>query len=480
MAIYLDTVSHDKIFAALPNLPIIVNHLLDGELQNREFLDEIMSTKYTDEVLPSIPSCNCGLLTGGSVKGQLCRQCNTRALPVTEKDLKPILWLETPEGIDTFITPIAWHMLNKGLTFGGVSLLEWLCNPLYRPPNNRRNPKLEKLMKLGIKRSLNNFYRNFDDIINQLLNAKIIRSSTRSKQSVIEWINLNRDNIFSEHQPLPNRSNFIKEATSTTTYISKDFTLAVDALSTFSMLCKDDSGFNQKKREAYMVKYTKQLYEYYDYLFGLGMMARKEGWFRRHIYGSRLPYTARAVITSLTCRHSYDELKLPWGLSLALFKVHITSKLLKRRKGDGVPWNPLQIESLIITHYKRYHPLLDEILQELIEECPDKGIPVLFQRNPTLKMLSAQLFFVTEIKTNPRDISISLPILAVRPMNADFDGDELNLKLMEDQKKAREARALMMHRGVMSLSSPRQISGDVWLSPPLVSTISNWLNCDDL
>ena len=480
MAIHIDTVSHDKVFATLPTMPVIINDLLDGDLKNREILDDRMCTKYTDEVLPSIPSCNCGYLRGGSVKGQLCNQCNTRALPATEKDLIPILWIETPKGIDAFITPIAWNMLNKGLTFGGVSLLEWLCNPLYRLPNTRRNVKLEKLIKLGIKRSLNNFYRNFDSIIDQLVEARIIRPSTRSKQSVLEWIAQNRDCIFSKHLPLPNRATFIKEVTATTTYISKDFTLAVDAISTIGLLCKEDNNYNQNKRESYMVKAIKQFYEYYRYLFGKGMMARKEGWFRRHIYGSRLPYTARAVITSLTCRHQYDELILPWGLALSLFKVHITGKLLKRRKGNGIPWNPLQIEALIITHYKRHHPLLDEILQELIEECPDKGIPVLFQRNPTLKMLSAQLFFVTKIKTNPNDISISLPILAVKPMNADFDGDELNLKLLEDQKKANSARALMMHRGVMSLAKPRQISGDVWLSSPLVSTISNWLNCDDL
>ncbi|MFO5520891.1 hypothetical protein ACLBP3_30230, partial [Klebsiella pneumoniae] len=46
-----------------------------------------------------------------------------------------------------------------------------------------------------------------------------------------------------------------------------------------------------------------------------------------HMFGARLNATARAVITSISDPHDYDELHIPWGVGCQLLKYHLTNKL---------------------------------------------------------------------------------------------------------------------------------------------------------
>ncbi len=63
--------------------------------------------------------------------------------------------------------------------------------------------------------------------------------------------------------------------------------------------------------------------------------------------------------------------------------------------------------------------MLDAIFRELIEESPYMGIPVIFQRNPSLSRASAQLLYVTRVKTNPADNTIGVSTLVISGSNAD-------------------------------------------------------------
>ena len=59
-------------------------------------------------------------------------------------------------------------------------------------------------------------------------------------------------------------------------------------------------------------------------------------------------------------------------------------------------------------------------MNELIAEAPNQRIPVIFQRNPTLHRGSAQLLYITKVKKDPRDITISLSVLVLSAPNADL------------------------------------------------------------
>ena len=175
---------------------------------------------------------------------------------------------------------------------------------------------------------------------------------------------------------------------------------------------------SQTVREVRAVKAISQLASYYR-TFQQEALRGKYGWFRKHVFGSRLHFTFRAVISSLSERHSYDELHLPWSLSVTAFKIHLTSKLIKRG------FTPNQINEFLYEHVLKYHPLLDELFQELVSESPCGGIPVVFQRNPSLARTSAQTLRVTRVKTDVDINTISLSVLVLKGPNADFDGRAL-------------------------------------------------------
>ena len=74
----------------------------------------------------------------------------------------------------------------------------------------------------------------------------------------------------------------------------------------------------------------------------------------------------------------------------------------------------------IAEHTLRYDPLIHQFMEELIAEARSgKGIPILLNRNPSLKRLSIQRLYLTKVKTNVRDKTISLSVLILKGYNAD-------------------------------------------------------------
>ena len=136
------------------------------------------------------------------------------------------------------------------------------------------------------------------------------------------------------------------------------------------------------------------------------------------MFGTRVHFSSRAVISSNTGVHKYDELWIGWGHGVTMLGLHLTNKLMRQH---GM--SPNQAEALLKEYTAKYHPLLDQLFQELINESRDKGLWCIFERNPSLSRASTQRMKITRIKTDPNDPTITLSILAVKGFNADFDGD---------------------------------------------------------
>ncbi|MNI36948.1 RNA polymerase Rpb1, domain 2 [compost metagenome] len=139
-------------------------------------------------------------------------------------------------------------------------------------------------------------------------------------------------------------------------------------------------------------------------------------------------------------------------------------------------FTPNEANKFLYENTLRYHPLLDELFQELINESPRKGIPVIFQRNPTLTRLSAQRLYIRRIKKDPRINTISPSVNILSGMNADFDGDALNGIVILDQKTLEKLDPLAPRNGVLDLRAPRAISGHVSLSSTIIATIANFIH----
>tara|TARA_B100000929_G_scaffold185186_2_gene146619 strand:- start:71 stop:1384 length:1314 start_codon:yes stop_codon:yes gene_type:complete len=428
MGVHLRLVNHDELFRKATNVPIIVNQFDLQSQAHMEQLNELIYTTYNDDSLEIQPRCECGQVSGEFNVGVVCDNCGVPCLSVTERPLESSLWIASPQGVDRLINPEVWIILSKRLMDGGVSVLEWLTNPYMVVPPEKEPLSIKKLKEKGVPRGLNNFVRHFDEIMDLLINGKIIKNGKlEERQELMVFLKENRAALFCQHLPIPSKLAFITEKTPMGTYADPTMGPAVEAIRTISSIENSITPITQAKRESRAVKAIMQLAEYYETFFSKSL-GPKPGWFRKHIYGSRVHFSFRAVISSISEPHDYEEVHLPWSMSVMFFKVHLISKLLKPSPtmlGSGLiqrGMTPNEALRYLHQHTLKYDPLLDEIFQELISESPYKGVPILLQRNPSLTRGSIQQLFVTKIKTDPKVNTIGLSVLILSAFNADFDG----------------------------------------------------------
>lgn len=362
-------------------------------------------TKYATDLLSNLPTCECGEIVGEHNVGVKCLNCNTEVASPLEQDLEPLLWMRAPNGVKALINPTVWTMLSEKFTRSGFDIVRWLTETTYKPAV--RTPAImEAVHALKIDRGYNNFVENFDAIIAALFELKGFKARKGEDDELQILLREYRHCVFSKYLPLPNRLLLVVEDTNVGTYVDPTVVGAVDAIQTIRGLDTPLATYSVRTKENRTIKTIAHLAEFYDNL-NRATLAKKEGIFRKHVYGTRSHFSFRAVISSITDRHEYDELHIPWGIGVSALRLHLMNKLLRRG------YTPNSAMSFLNEHAQKYHPLLDELFKLLIEECPYKGIPVVFQRNPSLERGSAQRMFVTKVKTDVNIPTVSLSILAV-------------------------------------------------------------------
>lgn len=414
--IYQEVVDFDEMFRSLTFAPIIANDYDISTPEGKEALNDLIYTRYDGDALNMTPTCGCHTLEGGSVLHSICPVCNEACEVPTDKPLVAILWMAVPVGIKAFMNPAMWIMLGKKLTTSKFNVLEWLCDANYAP-DFRHPPELQRLedglISAGIPRGLNSFYDNFDTIMQLVYELRVILPIMR--REIEPLIRENRDKIFCQHLPIPSKVSFVIESSRDTNYYDKNIPLAVDALRTIVSIEQGVRPVKGARRESKVVNAISKLSEYY-YGYFSDIFGGKYGLSRQHIVGSRVGFTARAVITSIIGPSNHDDLHTPWALSLQLFKLHITNKLW------GAPYylSPIQIDKLLKESAYTFNQTIYDVMQSLIAESPLGRIPVVFQRNPTLRPGSGQLLYICLIKKDPSDTTISLSNNVLNAATADL------------------------------------------------------------
>lgn len=410
MAVYQSLVNFDEVFSQLNTHPIIVNDIMDSSEEERETLKNSIYTKYNSDLLSNLPSCDCGEIKGEFNIGVLCSNCNTSVKSMMEQDIEPILWMRSPKGVAKLINPIVWTMLTLRFTRSGFDVLLWICDTSYR--SNCKIPNvLDEVQSRGIQRGYNYFVENFDWIMDTLFSIKSYKLKKGNRDYLYELIQRDRSCIFSDYIPLPNKALLVIEGTNVGTYADPVVVGAIDAIETIAGI--DSSLFQHSLRvkENRTIKCLSKLAEFNDNYYKTSL-AKKAGIFRKHVFGSRSHFSFRAVISSITEPHEYDEIHIPWGIATSVLRVHVLNKLLKR----GYDVN--KAIEFINVHAQKYNKELDDIFKELIAESPNRGIETISQRNPSLERGSVQLTRITKVKTDPNIPTVSISILIVKGLNA--------------------------------------------------------------
>lgn len=464
MSVYQRLVNLDQVFNQLATPPIIINDLATNTEEEKEELNKKIYTLYDSGVMEPVAHCECGKLSGEFNLGVICKSCNTAVSSALYQDLEPILWVRAPEGVTSLFNPHVWHILNKAFSISNFSIIRWICETTYNQP--REFKEIKTLQSLGIQRGYNYFVQNFENIIQKLAGLKAFTKPGKREyvNQVLDVLEQYRDCIFCKYIPLPNRVLLVIEDTNVGRYVDSVYFGLIDAIQMiasvdtvrakpkkdkppakisvteifkdnpeesveFINLTQDqviaspdflDEPSNVRKKENKTVRmlHAISLFNNNYYRVNLGS---KTGLIRKHVLSSRANFSCRAVITSITTPHEYDELYVPWTSAIGALRYHILNKLIRR----GFLAN--QAVSFLNSYSRVYHPLLDKIFEELINESifedPEtgeilRGIPVTMCRNPSLGRGSILRLRVTHVRKDPNIWTFGLSILAVVSLNA--------------------------------------------------------------
>lgn len=414
IGISLKLVNFTELFNTAKIQPIIINDFQETSAEDKGINNDLIYIRYNGDLLSNLPSCECGEFVGEFNIGVVCSNCGKEVRSALDVDLEPILWMRSPRDVRALMNPIMWTMLEEKFTRSGFNIIQWLCDTTYKPPV-KFPTIMDSILNLNIPRGWNNFVENFDSITNTLFNLKGLKVNKEDVAPLQQLIHMQRDCIFSQYLPLPNRSLLVIEETNVGAYVDPIVVGAVDAIRNMVGIDSDLSNYTVRVKENRTVKTINQLAEFYDELVK-NTLAKKEGIFRKHIFGTRSHFSFRGVISSLTEVHRYDEIHIPWGIGVSVFRIHLVNKLLR------LGYTPNSAIAFLNEHTQKYSSLLDGLFQELINESPNRAVSCCMQRNPSLERGSMQLVGITKVKTDPNIPTVSLSILSVRGLNADFDG----------------------------------------------------------
>ena len=79
-------------------------------------------------------------------------------------------------------------------------------------------------------------------------------------------------------------------------------------------------------------------------------------------------------------------------------------------------------------------------------------VKVLINRNPTINFGSFLCMEVAEVKSNYDDLTCSLPVQILAPLNADFDGDVINIVALKSNEFKKELNKIFNPRNSLFIN----------------------------
>ena len=377
--------------------------------------DGIYSSKFGSNSMSDIDSfsgryrCTCGQKRGSINNGELCTVCGTRVKYVDD-DITLCGYLSIHEPY-VIIHPNLYCSLEA---FIGATRLNKIINPDFdvdSDGNMKPIPvkKDEPFANIGMLE----FRNRFDDIMNFYL--------TKYPQKIKYYTDImkNKDILFTH--TISVYSSLLRPCSIDNG--SLRYEDCNDQFSILSSLCyrlnDDKLSIDKKPKERLKYMYDIQYHLTDLYRKIKDILAKKKGDIRCAI-GGRYDFSGRCVIAQDPDLRA-DLVKLPFASLLELLQQVIINILVKSygySYSDAYKkWNRAQITN--------NDSIIRQVIQHLIDS--NDGLPVIINRNPTIQYGSILACRVVGINDN---FTMSISLLVLPSMAADFDGDTLNILYM--------------------------------------------------
>jgi len=425
-------------------------------------------TTLSSNTIPITPTCSCGNLKAGYLKGVECQICGSQ-VDSRYGDFKPYLWLRRMDGVEKFLSPYFVSLLDHVTGDKNRRIVRWFGDARYNPVfttrgNNGDEEFYAALKELpGFHRSYNYLVQNMETVLITLLKTKNYQKAKSAQlQFIIELWRREKKTICSDIVPIIHKSLIVVEKTTKGSYIQASRGDIGNAVETFARSVRSERLSSRDRATALTVQLLSDMYTRItsDFLSG------KEKLVRKNLMGSRFHFTFRQVITPILGKHKYDDCHIPWQSFISAFRPHIFNKLSNRG------YTHKTITKMLYRALLRFDQEIYEIANELIEES-NGGIPLMIHRNPSQNAASMLKIRGTKIKTNPEDTTISMSILVWVFANGDIDGDEGNVTMLLDNKMSDMLDCLTPDKDVLDASdSPATLFGKVAIPETASATLT--------
>ena len=408
--------SMDTYYKTTAGEKLIVNELDYFSSAHDDIINRSIMTIYQNtDIMSTVPTCDCGKLKGRYNLGLMCPACSTRCAEVHDRT-EPILWLQKLRDDLPFLNPGFWLILRT-IIDDKTDWLRWLSDSKYNPGNIQIPPVVLGLIDLIGVRSYQTFISKIPEILSYLIDhPKFKDDSTNSSLRILRDIyNGEQETLYSTYLPIINKRLFVMENTTKGRFVNFSSSDIIDITKLWIKAANDSRQVqkaNAFDKSAAMTGTIISKIADLSKSYFQSYLIKKEGIFRKHIYGARSHFTFRCVIVSRPGRHQHDELSVPYCIGVTAFRPHVLNKLMKR----GFKYKVAN--RMLYDAVNKYDPIIAEILDELIVESAYKGIPVMILRNPSLFQSSTLLMYITEFKKDVQDRTVSLSQLVADCMNA--------------------------------------------------------------
>ncbi len=447
--------------------PIIINDISTVDYSDINVFDTVVNTSDKN-VLSSAPTCHCGACVGLDRLGDICPDCQSQVQESTQTGYTEDVWIRAPGKVPSLLSPAFLASLVKAFIKKNPKdqcIVSWVLNSQARPSKETAQMQLWR-DEYKMQRGLTYFINNFDHCMKVLYQ---IHGQNYETSSMRVMVQMYHKQIFPRHIPILGKSFIIVEKNATGAYTGQGISLIIDTINLIKGIDIDNDVIqaNDKTIDSRAARALLNIVYYRLENMKLELF-KKKSLVRQHVFGTRAHFTMRCVATSITEPHEYDVVRLPWGPSIAMLRLHITNRLMTRGYG------PSQINTIINSSIHTFNPLISDVIDELMLMTHEGYFDILLLRNPTLGSGSIQRLKAV-VKKDPFDYTISHPIMNVRLLNLDFDGDNETIALVLDDVTRKQTEILKPHYAGLEVTTYGQPSNAFEFPKPTASIIYNYL-----
>lgn len=384
-------ISLEKLFESIRH-PIVVNELPTETEDDRKKLRDFVVTQYdTTDVMDTVPTCPCRRTREKVKEGKICPYCGGVVESHHNKEIQHDVWIKAPKAIGRFPIPLFWLFLKDALSTKNFDGLRWACDPKYPDPDLTKTRKDSKIVKRFMAANFQRGLSNLEKQLDIVLEVAYAESTKDYKNQLAEFVSVHHDKLFSTYIPIPSKIAVAVEKTAYTNFVDGIVAKLLEAVMTAA-----NTGSLQNVRTIES-RFTTVMTDLCDYLSGMvkDTLDGHNGWYRRVLYGTRMNFSFRGIISSYHGLHEYDTIMVPYSQLLVCLEPIILRKLMLEHG-----FSLSKAMAYTREHATDYDDLLWGMLEEVIDDTPpaeyhstacetvvrnELGVPVIAKLPSTLK-----------------------------------------------------------------------------------------------